>query len=403
MKILNVNFTFRTVGETLASELLDIKELQKLGHHVTMVTTDVSQCIVEMRKKTDGDESFIFQEGKPIEIFGIPVYVLHCTMPKIGWYCPNADSLAKEIIKNYDIIHINNWYHHLALVFYKAAHKYGIPFVFTAHGTISPVARKKYMRRAKWVFDILYTKKMIRNAAALHSLGESETNEFIKFGAKSEKIFRIDLGIDLKNLEIKQKTDILDRLEVDKKDRPYLLFLGRIAKIKGIELLLESFARLKHQNLTLVIAGAGSKSYEQEIRQLAYKLGLKDSVKFAGEVFGNEKAQLLESAKIFVLTSHSDIRPVAVKEALAMGLPTLVTKNCDFPEIEEYEAGVVVTANVDSIYHGLTKILNDENKILVFSENAKKMAYEKFLFEGKVKKYEEMFMYAIENNTRADQ
>ncbi|MGI0011642.1 MAG: glycosyltransferase, partial [Nitrosopumilaceae archaeon] len=382
----------------LSDELLNIKELQELGHHVSIVTADVAPYIVDMKKEIGKGKSLTFQEDKPTEIFGIPVYVLRCTIPQMGWYCPRANRLAKKIVANYDVIHIRNWYHHLAIVFYKAARQYGIPFVFTAHGTMDPVARKKYMRRTKWMIDNLYTKKMIRDAAALHSLGESETKEFIRLGAEPQKIFRIDLGVLLKDFEIKERTDILDRLGVNRENKPYLLFLGRINKKKGIELLLESFARLNYQNLTLVIAGSGDKSYEQKIRQLVRHLGVESSVKFAGSVFGNEKSQLLESAKIFVLTSYSDIHPVAVEEALAMGVPVLITKNCDFPEVEEYDAGILVEPNVDSIYQGLAKMINDENKLLAFSKNAKKLVSEKFLFEGKVKKYEEMYRYAIEHS-----
>lgn len=397
MKILNVNFVFRTINGLLSSELMPIKELQKLGHEVTMVTSDVSQHIIDLKNKSDYDKSPV-REDKPIEMFGIPAYVLHCSVPRLGWYCPSAPKLAKKIIQDYDVVHINNWYHHLALVFYKTSLKFGKPYVFTAHGTISPVAREKYMRRTKIVVDKLYTKEMIRNAAALHSLGESETKEFLKFGADKQRIFSIDLGIDRRNLEIKQKTKILEKIAVDKIKRPYMLFLGRIAKIKGIELLLQSFAKMNRHDLTLVIAGAGSKSYEQRIKKLTRDIGLQDLVIFVGEVFGEDKAQLLESAKIFVLTSYSDIRPVAVKEALAMGIPALVTKNCDFPEIEEREAGAVVDADIDSIYQGLTKLLSDETKLSKACENARNLAVEKFLIEDKPKKYEQMYLYAINNN-----
>ncbi|MDE2589851.1 MAG: hypothetical protein KGL95_09340, partial [Patescibacteria group bacterium] len=63
----------------MSDELLNIKELQKLGHHVSIATADVAQYIVDMKKDT-GQDKFLFQEDKPVEIFGIPVYILHCTI-----------------------------------------------------------------------------------------------------------------------------------------------------------------------------------------------------------------------------------------------------------------------------------------------------------------------------------
>lgn len=396
MKILNVNFTFNMNGQTLSDELGNLIELQKLGHFVSTVTTDYTKYIIEMKKEI-GNRPLTTKEDETIEIFGLPVYVLHCAIPQMGWFCPNASRLANKIVKNFDVIHIRNWYHHLAIEFYKAAYKHGIPYVFTAHGTMHPDARKKYMKRAKQIIDIIYTKKMIKNTAVLHLTGESDRKVFLSLGGDPRKMIRVDTGVNLKHFEIKERTNILDRLGINKENKPYLLFLGRIDKKKGIELLLESFARLNNKNWNLVIAGSGKKSYEQKLRQLVHDLELENSVKFTGFVFGDEKSQLLESAKIFVLTSYSDIVPAAVLEALAMELPILITRNCDFPEIEEYDAGILVEANVNSIFQGLNKMITDENKLLVFSKNAKKLSSDKFLFEGKVKELEKMFRFAIEN------
>ena len=102
-------------------------------------------------------------------------------------------------------------------------------------------------------------------------------------------------------------------------------------------------------------------------------------------------------AKIFALTSYGDIHPVALLEALLMGNPVLVTKNCDFPEIEEYDAGVVVDPTFESVYAGLVKILKSDEKLEEYSKNAKRLANDKFLFEDKVIDYENLFQFAINN------
>lgn len=396
MKILDVTFGFHTIGKKSFDEQANLIELQKLGHHVAMVTTDKSREIVEMKKEILNKDSQMFREDEPTEIFGIPVYILHCNITKI-WYCKNASKLADKIVRDYDVVHIRNWYNHLSIVFYKAARKYGIPFVFTTYGMFDPTARKKYFRRTKLMIDEIYTKNMIKDAAALHSLGESDTKEFIKFGADPKKIFRIDLGLIIQDYEITERTDVLERLDVNKDTKPFALYLGRIVKKKAAHLLLKSFARLNHKNLNLVIVGMGDKSYEKKLRQLVQDLELENSVKFAGPVFGNEKSQLLESAKFFVLPSYSDIHPVAAAEALAFGLPVLITKNCDFPEIGEYNAGIIIEPNVDSIYQGLIKMTEDDNRLQIFSKNAKRLAYDKFLFKGKVYEYVKMYEYAMKN------
>jgi len=396
MKILNVNFTFNTIGEKLSDELSNLQELQKRGHDVATVTTDSAPYILEQKRL----KNKLFQnidENVPVEIFGMPVYILHTTIPSLGWYCSGASKLADNIVKNFDVIHIRNWYHHLAISFYKSAVKHNIPFVFTAHGTLDPVGRKKYMRRSKQFIDKLYTKKMINKASALHSLGNSEDAVFSSFGANPDKVFRIDLGVKPEDFLIDKNTNIFSKLDVDQKNFPYILFLGRIVKKKGIELLFRAFAKHNPDNLNIVIAGPGTDVYKTELSELAKKLKISNSIKFLDPVYGTEKAQLLLHAKIFALTSYSDIHPVAVEEALFMGNPVLITKNCDFPEIGECGAGIVVEATFESVYQGLQKILESDEKLEEYSINAKKLAEKQFLFEDKVTDYEKLFQFAINN------
>ena len=396
MKILNVNFTFNTIGEKLSDELSNLKELQKRGHTVATVTTDRANYIIE-QKRLKNKFFLNNDESTPVDIFGIPVYILHSTIPSLGWYCPNASKLANNIVKNFDVIHIRNWYHHLAIVFYKAALKHHIPFVFTAHNSLHHMGDNKNLKIPKKFLEKLYTKKMINQASALQSLGDSENKEFSKFGADPNKIFRIDLGVKPEDFEIIENTDIFSKFGINKENFHYILFLGRIYKKKGIELLFQAFAKHRPIDLNIIIAGPSTDDYKNELIQFANKLKIANSVKFIGPVYGSEKAQLLHHAKIFALTSYSDIHPVSVEEALFMGNPVLITKNCDFPEIEEYDAGVVVDATFESVYAGLVKILKSDEKLEEYSKNAKKLANDKFLFENKVIDYENLFQFAINN------
>ena len=396
MKILNVNFTFNTIGEKLSDELSNLKELQKRGHTVATVTTDRANYIIE-QKRLKNKFFLNNDESTPVDIFGIPVYILHSTIPSLGWYCPNASKLANNIVKNFDVIHIRNWYHHLAIVFYKAALKHHIPFVFTAHNSLHHMGDNKNLKIPKKFLEKLYTKKMINQASALQSLGDSENKEFSKFGADPNKIFRIDLGVKPEDFEIIENTDIFSKFGIDKENFPYILFLGRVVKKKGIKLLFQAFAKYRPINLNIIIAGPSTDDYKNELIRIVNKLKIANSVKFIGPVYGSEKAQLLHHAKIFALTSYGDIHPVALLESLLMGNPVLITKNCDFPEIEEYDAGVVVDATFESVYAGLVKILKSDKKLEEYSKNAKKLANDKFLFENKVIDYENLFQFAINN------
>ena len=243
--------------------------------------------------------------------------------------------------------------------------------------------------------DLNLAKKLIVEANVLHSIGDLETQDYIKWGVNPEKIFRADNVISLSDYQLKHPTNIFKKLKMEKK-KDYLLFISRIHHKKGLDLLLMAFAKLLKLGLKtiLVIAGTGSEEYQNELKTLVDKLGINNYVKFAGFVTNEEKLDLLKHAKVYVLTSRSDIHPTAIQHALTMGAPVLITKACDYPEVEEYRAGIIVDSNVDSIYHGLNKILNESN-LDELSKNASRLIQERSLVENLIKKYEEMYICAI--------
>ena len=160
-------------------------------------------------------------------------------------------------------------------------------------------------------------------------------------------------------------------------------------------LLVFSQLNKKYKNLMLVIVGTGPEDYVKEMTDLAVKLGIWDHVKFTGYVTEEEKTELLNSAKLFVVTSYSDVHTTTAIEAMAVGIPVVITKASDFPEIDLYEAGFTVESSQESIYNAIVKLLDNEEKIQVFSKNAKKLVNDKFLLENQIVNYEKMFMNTI--------
>ncbi|MGI0011296.1 MAG: glycosyltransferase [Nitrosopumilaceae archaeon] len=405
MKILFVNFSIGGFAGDAVQMLLVAKGLQKLGHEVTVATTDGDGYFFDKEKSKRYfpiRKKLLDAKGKIVEIDGVPVQPIHCLTPKIGMYCPDATKVGRKIIKNYDVVYAINWYYHLAMVFSKIAHECKVPFIVAGMASLQEKARGMKKRR-KWIADMLYTKKMISHAAGFHSVGNLETSEYIKLGADPNKVYLIDHGIILDNFIIKNRTGIIERIGIDLKHKQYLLDVGRIDPKKGLEILLQAFARLikTHSNLVLVIVGTGSDNYVQQIKQTARELNVIDHVRFTGFVTEDEKLELLESAKLFVVTSHSDVHTTAAIEALTMGVPVIITKASDFPEIDEYEAGITVDTDVDSVYNALVKLLSYSD-LLAFSQNAKKLVSDKFLLENQIKKYEHMFIDVVKKYKQVD-
>ena len=150
-------------------------------------------------------------------------------------------------------------------------------------------------------------------------------------------------------------------------------------------------------NYFLVVTGTGVKKYVDEIKELAKKLEIKDYVKFTGFISEEEKIELFKSAKIHVVTSHSDVHTTTAIESMACGTPVVISKVSDFPEIDEYEAGITVDLDSNSVYNAVEKLLNDDKKLEEYSKNARKLINDKFLLKNKFKEYEKMFEDTINN------
>ena len=99
------------------------------------------------------------------------------------------------------------------------------------------------------------------------------------------------------------------------------------------------------------------------VEKMVNKLKLENNVIFTGLVTENEKLELLESASLFVLTSHSDVHPIAVQDALAMSLPVVITQACDYPEVLNYDAGVIVNEDVNQITDAILGIINELRRV----------------------------------------
>ncbi len=126
-------------------------------------------------------------------------------------------------------------------------------------------------------------------------------------------------------------------------------------------------------------------------------MGISDNVKFTGFVTNDEKYQLLKEAKLYALTSRSDVHPHAIGDALIMGAPVLITEPCDYPEVKEFNAGKIVNVNVNDIQNALAEMLADEDKLKIYSQNARKIMEERFQMKDHIKKYEEMYSKVLEN------
>ncbi len=127
------------------------------------------------------------------------------------------------------------------------------------------------------------------------------------------------------------------------RNKRLLLFLGRLHEKKGCDLLIDAFAAVSRENpaLHLVLAGPDAGGMQAALSRRAAALGL-SAITWTGMLRGDAKWGAFRAAEAFVLPSHQENFGIAVTEALACGVPVLISKRVNiWREIEQDNAGLV--------------------------------------------------------------
>jgi poly(glycerol-phosphate) alpha-glucosyltransferase len=150
-----------------------------------------------------------------------------------------------------------------------------------------------------------------------------------------------------------------------------LLFLGRLHPKKGLHELLGAWCKVSKtseaKDWILTIAGWGDIKYVRSLSERIHSLKLGNTVEYIGPIQGASKDNMLRNSDAFVLTSHSEGQPIAVIEALAYGVPALVSHACNMPDAIDGGAAHGCTTDPKSISEALLNLLalNDHQRCLM--------------------------------------
>ena len=217
--------------------------------------------------------------------------------------------------------------------------------VVSPRGTLSEWALKHHAWR-KRVFWWLFQEQTLRRADAFHATSEEEYQDVRRLGFR-QPVCVLPNGIDIPALV---KTPVTGRRK--------LLYLGRIHKIKGIDMLLRAWQTLQGRfpDWELVVAGPDDGGYLPVMQALARQLGLQ-RVSFPGPLYGEEKLAAYRSASLYVLPTHSENFAMTVAEALAAATPVITTRGAPWRGLETNGAGWWIEIGVDPLVACLEEAL----------------------------------------------
>lgn len=341
------------------------KEQVRLGHSVTVYAASKG---VESEYKTN--DGYYVRNFKPLtKIFGNSI----------------APYMFLDLIQeqsNYDIVHAHS---HLFLStnMSAVARQLGsTPLVITNHGLHSQTA-------PEWLQD-LYTATGARLTFAaadkILCYTETEKYELIDLGIKSEKIEVIHNGID---------TDLFVPARESCFDKKSLLWVGRYAKGKGLDYLIEAFSILKkvHSDITLTMIGKG---HEKDfIIQKIRDLGLESSITMKDFVPNSEIVNMYQNSSIFVLPSLEEGVPRTILEAMSCGIPVVCSRLPQLVDIVDGCGLLVPVKDSQALADSILTLLSDSSLAQEFRENGRKNVVENYSWKDTVKKTVELYKELI--------
>jgi len=144
-----------------------------------------------------------------------------------------------------------------------------------------------------------------------------------------------------------------------------IVSMGRLQKVKGFDILLDSFARILeyYPNAKLFIAGADEGEEKNLFKQID-ALGLKNKAFLIGSISGQDKIGFLANADLFVLSSHNENFGIVYAESLAAGTPIVASKNTPWTGVEEANCGKWVNNGIDETADAIIEMLKTDREIM---------------------------------------
>ncbi|MCA9367243.1 glycosyltransferase [Candidatus Kaiserbacteria bacterium] len=361
-------------------------EMIRRGHSVTVYCSNLLNKNEKIRP----------QEGTFVEdIDGIRVVYFNTwnlkqwpgTLGPMWW--PDLKSRLRRDLPTYDIVHINGFRNLIPLAVARASQSQAsVRYVIQPHGAIPIIVNSG---TAKQMFDKVLDVKPLQTADAIIAGQPSERAQAVAFGIDNERIVEIPNGLIPPAANTLPERGSFRAQYGLPSDAPMILFLGRLNRKKGVDMLIEAYAKMVNKTPALVIAGPDDGQMD-EVKALVQKHQLGDRVLFTGLLQGNDIWSAYRDADLFVLPCRTDTFPMAIIESCAMGTPILTTDNCEIAHIVRGAAGETTPFDADEFANKMDALMDDPERLKKYSVSAQRMIQNEFSMQAVGDQLESLYL-----------
>ena len=282
------------------------------------------------------------------------------------WEYKLSVSLLAWLLRNaarYDFAHVTSCFNFPVAAAALACRLHGTPYAVAPQGMLEPWALAYKGPKKRAYLRLLERPLVLRGARLLQALNGTEAVNLAALRLRP-RISVLPNGIDLEEtrpFDSSDATAFFDRYPA-LRGKTLILFLHRVDPKKGLDILAPAYASIRERfpDTHLVVAGPPTAGYEETARGYFLAAGVENETTFTGMLDGAFKRGALAAATVFVAPTYSEGFSMAVLEAMAAGLPCVLTEGCNFPEAATADAARVVPIDAASIAVALMDLLADE-------------------------------------------
>ena len=385
MRILQViEFFSPSMGGSAQVAHQTASHLARRGHQVSVWSSDYG---------ADGSR---FPEGS------FETVLFPCPLARWGFYpTPALAGWARRHVSEFDVIHLHNLRTFQNLAVAGAARRAGVPYVLSAHGSLPHLVERK---GAKRVFDFLFGRRLIQDAQRLVAVSPAEAEQYHQAGVDEKRIEVVYNGLDLDEFADLPARGTFRRANAIAEGTRIVLYLGRLHKRKGIDVLIRAFGRIHNELEPCLLLIAGPDDGElARLQALVGELGLGNWVRFTGPLYGEEKLSAYVDADVLASPAVHEIFGLVPFEALMCGTPVIVTDDCGSGRLI-LEAGVgyvVPVGDAKALAEQIVRALTHREEAVRLAMNGQQFALQSLDWEAIVPEYERMYRELVQQTWSA--